>query len=73
MTFLGSLMPSYVHFISDLKDQYHANIKTIQVDPKNKMAGAHVMAGGQLNSEIYVMPPGFEDDPMAAQNIQCLL
>ena len=21
---------------------------------------------------IYVMPPGFEDDPMAAQNIRCL-
>ena len=49
-------MPSYVHFISNLKDQYHTNIMTIQVDPKNLVAGAYVMAGDQLNSEIYYIP-----------------
>ena len=49
-------MPSYVHFISDLKDQYHVNIRTIQVDPKNPTARAYIMAGDQLNSDIYYIP-----------------
>ena len=53
-----------MHFISDLSTAYHSNITTLQVDPKNPKAGAFVMDGDQLKSEIYYIPEEpLESDP----------
>ena len=60
-----------MNFISDLSNAYHANITTIQVDPKNPKAGAFIMDGDQLKSEIYYIPEEpMECDAAAFPHIQ---
>ena len=64
MTFSGSLMPAYVRFISDLSDQYHANIQDNSGGLQKLGSGSLSYVFGEVEQQDIFYSSGTDGKPV---------
>ena len=71
--FSGSLTPSAVYFVSDVKDRYHAHNRALHFNFKNKRSDPVLLSAEQCDWEVYTTSHSFQKHHVLAHSDSCLL